>query len=161
MSLPPEMSAEDVVNYTLDRTGEALDTGDFDLFHSVFHLPHRISTFEGTKILKTDADLREVFNDARMHRQFMGATGVIRYVVSAEYKTPTQVEGVHMTHVMAGELRIKEPYPTFAIVKWIDGAWKVVSSDYAIDTENPQSGVRINQSTLTRNPTHAGTRKNQ
>jgi hypothetical protein len=161
MSMPPEMTAEDVLNYTLDRTGQGLDTNDFDLFATQFDFPHRISTFEGTTVLNTPEELETVFDGVIAHRKFIGATTVIRHVLSASYKTPTHVEGVHMSHVMAGELRIKEPYPSFSIIKWIDNSWKITASDYAIDPDDPQSGVLLDRPTFTQAATHVASRKNQ
>jgi hypothetical protein len=161
MDMPPEMSAEDVINYTLDRTGMGLETGNFELFSSCFALPHRLSTFEGEKLIETSKDMREVFDSVRNHLATIGGANIVRHVVTAAYRTPTQVEGVHMSHVMNGNLRIKEPYPVFSIVKWIEGQWKVAASDYAIDPEDPHAAVLIRSVVPSFTPTHSATRKSQ
>lgn len=126
-------TARDVSEYLLDRTGRALETGDFDTFKTCFILPQEVDTFEGTQRLETEADIERTFNQVREHYRSLGTTQIERHCVSAVFKGPDCVEATHVTRVVAQDRILQNPFYVFSVLKRTEGGWKIAFSQYAID----------------------------
>ena len=119
----------------LDRTGHALDIGDFDLFISAFYLPYRHDTWDGTVELTDPDEVRVVFDQVRAYLKHSGATQVVRCIIAAEFKSPDKILSTHEAHMFAGTTRIRPPYPVMSELQLRDGAWKICSSTYAVGND--------------------------
>lgn len=128
-------SAKEISEMLLEITGKALLAADFDAFAPCFHLPHFIASSEDKTVLETTEDLLRVFKLVTLDYAVKRVTDLVRYCEIAEFKSPTRIDAVHITHVMAGNLRVVEPFPTFSELKLTDGRWQISSSQYAVDTK--------------------------
>ncbi|MEP1765462.1 MAG: hypothetical protein ABJJ53_02225 [Sulfitobacter sp.] len=119
----------------LEITGKALLAADFDTFASRFHVPHFISTIKDKTVLENNDDLLRVFKKVTQDYAIKGVTNLVRICEVAEYRTTTRIEATHTAHMMAGNDRIGPATPCFSVLEYIDGLWKVSSSQYAVDTK--------------------------
>lgn len=136
---PPVMTARQVSEMLLKKTASALMTRDFGAFEDAFHLP-QVMTTNDSKIRVTDRKgLAQIFEKMCDHFEACGVTSLVRECEAAEYRSPTRVEATHISHVVADSQHVKPPYPVFSVLEWIDGRWKIVSSDYALDDDCGQA----------------------
>ena len=131
-ALDPE--ALRVANALLRQTGEALLSRDAARFAAAFSLPHRISTFDRTVVIETPGDLIRTFDKACAEYAKLGVTDCVRDCIAARFRDPDTIAHTHISHLMRGPWRVKDPYPCFSSLKRQDGVWRVHSSDYAIDS---------------------------
>ena len=119
----------------LDSTGVAINTRDFALFAEAFSLPHTVTTFDEKRVIETMEDLELVFN---MNCDYFAAkrvTDIVRKCMSADFDGPDTVKAMHITHLMSGNQRVKDPYPGFSVIIRAEGIWRVSKSDYAVDAD--------------------------
>ncbi|EBA12974.1 hypothetical protein [Roseobacter sp. CCS2] len=133
------IAANDVSQRLLDITGDALLSGDFDAFASVFHAPQHMATMAGPIYMETTEDMRRAFVEMHNHLRGIGATDTVRKCVVAEYKTPTRIEATHTNEVLRHGTRLSGPYPCFSVLEKIDGNWKVTGSEYALEPNDGQA----------------------
>lgn len=124
--------ARDISNALLSRSGQALKSGDFEQFASCFAFPHEIETFAGSNLLETEEDLHQLFNAVRHKHVAMSVTDMVRHCISAEFHDDETVKATHETRLMNGRFLVQDPYPCFSVIRFLDGAWRVASSCYAI-----------------------------
>lgn len=144
--------ARDISERLLALTGQALLANDFESFARHFQLPHFIATLEHERTIETQEELCALFMRVTEDYQRRRVTDLVRFCDVAEFRTPTRIEATHTTHMMSGDQRVIDPFPTFSVLDKIDGDWKVSSSQYAVDTNttvghalkstlDPQSGA--------------------
>ena len=145
-----EANARYVAEHLLRITRDAMFDGDEDTFVSCFWLPQRIATFTGEQIMESEAEVRTIFRQTQDHFHKHRITDIIRVVVSVAWDGPNRTKVTHMSHLMSGDLRIREPYPAFSIHERRDGDWRVAASQYAVDDSagharalNPHSRVVV------------------
>lgn len=141
MTLGRDADPHDITQDLLDRSGEALISGNFEMMKSCFILPQGFSTFDGKRMVETEDQLRDVFNNVRDEYARQGVTKLIRTIVAATRKSDTQIEATHISHMFAGNLRISKPFPVFAVTRWTGTDWRVASSDYAVEPGTNHSRV--------------------
>jgi len=130
-------TAKDVSEHLLQRSGDALMTGDFDTFLTCFLLPQKLGTFDGLREVATQEDVREVFDNVRAHFHANHVTDMVRQCVDARFRTPDEVAATHVSRLLSGTTLLYEPYPVFSILKRRHGVWQVAHSEYAM-SENDQ-----------------------
>lgn len=126
-------TAIEISERLLELTGKALLGNDFDSFALHFHVPHTIETPDRKTVLKTRAALEAVFDTVVQDYADRQVTKLIRFCEVAEFRGPFKVEATHISHMMCGDLRVMDPYPSFTVLEFIDGRWKATSSQYAVD----------------------------
>lgn len=126
-------TAKEISELLLERTAAALMADDFDAFAKWFHVPHFVSTADETKVLETLDDARIMFNRVVHDYRRKRITQLVRICEVAEYRSETRIEATHISHMMAGNERISDPVPVFSVLQFIDGSWKISSSQYAVD----------------------------
>jgi len=141
MTLGLDADPKDIHQDLLDRSGEALMTGDFELMKGCFALPQGFSTFDGERVVETHEQLEAVFHDVRDEYARKGVTRLIRTVIAAKRVSAHQIQATHMAHLFAGNTRITKPYPVFAVCQWTGSEWRVASSDYAVEPGTNHSRV--------------------
>ena len=116
-----------------EQLNSALLTGDTDAFAKVCALPHRIVPRTGDAYTlhtreELDADMM-LFHDAlRLHH----VTDIFRIQRSITRPTRDRAEIVAEVHLMAGALRLVDPYDiTFSLV-WQDGSWRISQIESAL-----------------------------
>jgi hypothetical protein len=130
-----ETPAKVISEKLLEITGKALLSGDFPAFAECVHLPHFIASSEDKTVLETTEDLHRIFKLVTLDYAVKRVTDLVRFCEIAEYKSPTRIDAVHITHAMAGNERVVEPFPTFSELKLTDGRWQIASSQYAVDSQ--------------------------
>ncbi len=129
--------AATIASDLLERSGNALMSGDFQAFADCFNLPQQFETYQGPQCAETLDDLRRVFDQVRAHFACTGVTDMARTVVHAEFKGQDIVEAVHESRLLSRNTLLRGPYPVFSTIKRTDGVWKVDGASYAI-TNDPQ-----------------------
>jgi hypothetical protein len=117
----------------LEVTAKAMLGNDFDAFARCFHLPHVIETPDRKTVLKSTAALRAVFDTVVADYANRGVTRLIRVCEVSEFRGPFRIEATHITHMMAGNLRVADPFPCFSVLEFIEDRWQCTSSQYAVD----------------------------
>lgn len=140
---PRSVSAKEIAEDLLERTGKCLSTGDFDGFAECFLLPHTIETFEGRRRIETESELRQLFDRSRDYFSQNGVTELYRHCLEAQYKDDDTIEATHETRVIARGVLIQPPYPVFSIVRRIDGDWKIGDGMFAISQADSHSAALI------------------
>jgi hypothetical protein len=124
----------DVSEYLLARTGEAYQSGDFDLFATCFALPQRLDTFEGSTIITTTAQLHSLFHGMRGYFQRLGVTDLVRRCVAARFRDPDTIEATHETSLLAGSRLLRPTYPCFSVIRKAAVGWQVADAQYAVES---------------------------
>ena len=117
----------------LAKTAVAFKRRDAALFARCIALPHRLSTFGQTVVIEDIEGLNQTFYKVCDEFAKLGVTDLARQCIAARFRDPDTIAQTHISHVMAGQRRVKDPYPCFAILKRHEGVWRVQSSDYALE----------------------------
>jgi hypothetical protein len=126
-------TARDVAEYLLERTGEAIMSGDFALFETYFCLPQTIETFEGSCLVTTRDELKVVFDAVRTYYEVKGVTQLSRRCVAADFKDAESIASTYETRLISGAQIVQKPFPAFSTLKRVDGEWRIASCIYAIE----------------------------
>jgi hypothetical protein len=126
------ITARNVASILLERTGDALLTGDFELFHPCFLLPQEVQTFEGRRMIKNKEDLRQLFDGVRAFHRKSNITQLVRNCVEASFLDPDTISSTHESRLLRGAELIERPYPVHSILKRVGMDWQIVSSEYAV-----------------------------
>jgi len=140
MTVTPEM-ARAIVDEFLTTVGAATLAGDFDTFLSRMHLPQEFETYRGRQQIPDRDAALAVFNLFSKQLEKLGVTDFVRTCVTAQYQDTSLISATYETRLMRGTYLLRDPYPSYAMFRRIDGVWKLVNSMYALDNiENLQVG---------------------
>lgn len=126
-------SAGNVVADLLEKSGQAFLTDDFDAFHACIMLPYHVETFEGKRVVTTEAELRDLFLAVRAHHRKTSVTDMARNVVEAVYKDDDTVLATFETRLLNGNTLTQAPYPVFTLVRRDSETWKAQQMTFAIE----------------------------
>ena len=115
----------------LELTGHALLSNNFALFSRCFHLPHIIETADHKRVLNTLEELQAVFDSVVDDYSRRRVNNLVRITEEAEFRSATRLEAAHITHMMSGDQRVKDPFPCFSVLEFIDDRWQITASQYA------------------------------
>lgn len=133
MMTKPLLTAQDVSEHLLARTGDAMLAGDFDTFATCFHLPYEVETLEGRRLIETRDSLRLTFDNVHAHLVKQQVTIMARHCVSASFRGPDEVAATHETRLISRDILVQEPFPAFSILrKQKDNAWRITHTSYVI-----------------------------
>jgi len=108
--------------------------GNFEAFSVCFHVPSFVETFEGKRYLRTENDVKTVFDAVREYYRTQAVTNVVRECISAEFHNPETIHNSHITRLLRdGEELFRRPFPVYSILRKFGDNWKVTYSQYAID----------------------------
>lgn len=129
-----DRKAQEISVDVLNRSGTSLMDGDFDAFSVCFHTPSYVETFEGMRLLRTQADLRNVYDNVRKYYQDAGVTKIIRECISARFEDENTISNMHITRLYrdTGTLD-RRPFPVSSTLVRVGAMWKVNRAQYAID----------------------------
>ncbi|MEO0697987.1 MAG: hypothetical protein AAFY84_18055 [Pseudomonadota bacterium] len=135
--------AEEIADELLFRTGKALTTGDPNWLDGCFELPQFMGTIEGTRLIKTEDGLREVFESVRCYYEANGVTDIVRTVVSAEFVGTRTVTANYASRLIRSDgTFFRKPYPQASLIRNLSGSWKIVSSSYVI-LDSPAHNIAL------------------
>lgn len=141
MSETPK-TAREIAEDLLARTGQGLITGDFRLFCECFALPKEMETFEGRRVIRTEAEMEAVFRDVRAYYAKIGMTKMDRHIVDAEYRNATSIVSTHQSRLVAECELVQQPFDVLSVIELIDGDWRIRHSQYAIvDSEDHNTAL--------------------
>ena len=132
-----------VLEHTLRVSGDALLDGDFAAFASIFELPHHITTFEGSRTLRTEDELRETFETVRTHCRKHNITSILRECIFAEFDDQDQIKSAHTTRWLAGAQQIGQTSMSYGVLRLNQDRWLTTSSQYAVADKKLSSALII------------------
>ncbi len=120
-----DAEAEEIYQVHLDRLSDALIQGDFDTFKDRISLPHQITTETDVIRVATEAEMKDLFDRFAIMYANQGLTDFVRTVREAQFITPDEIIGTHISHQMRHGQRIMPPYPNrVRLVRDADGQWR-------------------------------------
>lgn len=128
--------AKEIYQDLLERIARAYETNDFEAYSKMIRIPHEVSSYAPKVTLRTQGDLRKLFDNIRSNLAQMGITGYERTCVSASFVSCEEIIGTHETRMFSGTHLVDRPYPVQSILRLIDNVWWVCRSDNAIEPEN-------------------------
>ncbi len=123
---------KDICEDMLARTGAAIMSGDFHSFLSCFHLPQKMETFSGYRMIETADDLRAVFDGVRKYMRDKGITRMVRRNINANFQDADTIVAMHETRMLRGTFLAQPTYPSFSVLRRMNGVWKLTDTIYAI-----------------------------
>ena len=132
MGEPDAITPHQIAESLLDRTGKAMDRGDFDEFADCFVYPREIETFTGKRLLANREDAREVFENVRLHYRSKGVTQVVRHCVDAAFEDEATIASTHETRLLRDNLLVQDPFVVLSTLIRTARGWKIGSTKYAI-----------------------------
>ena len=127
-TLPPREIAERL----LESTGRGLTEDRFDLFQTYFSIPTRIETFEASRDITTEAELRQLFENVRQYNASLGVTHLDRRCIEAAMSGSDRLSFTHETRLLSRSRLVQDPYPVFSDAVFSEGFWRIIRSSYAI-----------------------------
>ncbi|MEX0311353.1 MAG: hypothetical protein AB3N17_14045 [Tateyamaria sp.] len=139
----PPLTAHDVSEMLLARTGDAMLAGDFQSFMRCFHLPYEVETVDGHRSISTPDALHATFNAVHAYFQKLQVAIMARHCVSASFRADDEVAATHETRLIdCNGIIVQDPYPAFSILKRSDnGEWKILSTSYVIVDSDELNGA--------------------
>ncbi len=132
--MPTARQAHDIAEDLLDRTGRAMDNGDFEAFESCFSRPVVMDTLEEKLLLQTREDVRRTFDAVRRFRAQNGVIKALRENVSAEFVDPQTIATTHVTRMLTAQNAILgQPYIAHSLLRNVNGTWQFNFCQYAVD----------------------------
>ena len=129
----PNPTAYDITNPMIRETGEAIRTGDFDLFMGHFTVPFVMETYEGKLFLHTRQAMENHFHGVRRFRAENGIVDSKRENISAEFHDPQTISLMHVSHLFQeGGVLFDRPYPTYSVIKKVGDRWLTHFCQYAV-----------------------------
>lgn len=128
-------TANEITQAFLEQTADALIKKDFEAFAHFVNVPHVIETPDQKTIVKTRAALQEIFKHVVQDHADRNVTQLVRTCEVAEFQGAFKIEAVHITHMMSGNWRVMEPFPTLMLLELIEGRWQATASQYAVDNK--------------------------
>ncbi|MEO1536672.1 MAG: hypothetical protein AAFR73_02980 [Pseudomonadota bacterium] len=145
--------AIEIADDLLERTGEAMQAGDFGSFRQHFAMPYVLETFDGMRLLQTRDELRTVFEAVHAFRVANGIVGAMRENVSAEYIDDTTIGATHVSQLMKrDDALFGRSYPSYSIIKYDGEAWRIQYCQYALqDLDQLNTALTVPQRKTPRN----------
>lgn len=132
--MPAISQAHDIAEDLLNRTGVAMDKGDFDAFESCFLRPIVMETLEEKLLLQTKKDVRRTFDAVRRFRAENGVITAVRENVSAEFIDARTIAATHVTRMLtARNTGLGQPYLAHSLLRNVDGEWLIQFCKYTVD----------------------------
>lgn len=117
----------------IEATGAAMRDGDFDKFMHHFALPFVMETHDGKILLNTSHEMEAHFNGVYAFRAENGIVDSFRENVSAEFVEPKTIALIHVSHLLLKDGSVFDrPYPTYSVIRQVDGRWLTHYSQYAV-----------------------------
>ena len=116
----------------LERTADALISGDFEAFHPCFVLPQIIDTSAGQVELRTLKDLRRTFDGVRGYHHRLSVTDIVRRCISADFVDPDTVMSTHSARLLSGSFLVNEAVPVLSRLQRTPEGWKIAATQYAV-----------------------------
>jgi hypothetical protein len=121
-----------IAEQLLAESGAALMTRDFPRFRVLFELPHRVETYARHSVIRTEDDMRRVFDGVCGHLRETGIEKMVRVVLDARFRGDGRMEYTHETHLLQSGFWAEAPCTAYSVVLRRGDAWRVAESCYAV-----------------------------
>jgi len=121
------MKPSQIAQTYLDRISAAVMADDYPSYRFGVALPLHMVTHTANFTVSTEEALRDGFDTFRQLLHSQRITDFIRLVVSAEAMDPELISTRYVTHLIAGSLRVMEPFHSQITLRLIEGNWRAVS----------------------------------
>lgn len=126
------MQAATTLQTCLDDIAAAVMAGDFTAYRSRVAIPFHLVTHSESLSLTTEEDLRQGFDSFCALLRSQRVTDYIRLVDSAQMLDADLISGRFITHVIAGSMRLMDPFPSQITLRRVAGRWRAASITNAL-----------------------------
>lgn len=116
----------------LDAVSRSVLMDDWASYREMVSLPCHIVSHDENKVVTTEADLQQGFDQFRDTLRFHRATDYIRLVEAATLLDPDLISDSYVSHIISGGQRILPPFRSQMTLRLIEGRWKAVSVTNAL-----------------------------
>ncbi|MEH6739804.1 MAG: hypothetical protein V7695_14845 [Sulfitobacter sp.] len=141
-----EELARSIYQGLLEKIRFALNENNFSAYASYFALPHLVETFDAQFSIATEEELAVIFDKTRHSLALENIRDFARHCAIARFVDDETISAGHETRLITDQMEIQNSYPALSILKYIDGGWKITSSQYAASS----SKLPVNLSKLVR-----------
>lgn len=100
---------------------------DWAGYRQMVALPCAVVSHDESKIITTEAELRQGFDDFAQSLRALRVTDFIRLVANAQSLDADLISGSYTTHLISGGQRILAPYTSLMTLRQIEGRWRAAS----------------------------------
>ncbi|MFN4129171.1 MAG: hypothetical protein ACK4GC_05075 [Paracoccaceae bacterium] len=126
------MTAAGILQTYLDEIAAAVMAGDFVAYRAGVMLPFHLVTHTENLAITDEDTLRGGFDTFRGMLQSQRVTDYIRLVESAQTLDPDLITGRYVTHLIAGGMRVLDPFQSQITLRLVDGGWRAASITNAL-----------------------------
>ena len=126
------MQAAAILQAYLDEVAAAVMAGDFAAYRAGVVLPFHLVTYSANVTLTTEEALHSGFESFRSMLQTQRVTDYIRLVESAQVLDPELLTGRYVTHLVAGGMRVMDPFHSQITLRNVEGRWCAASITNAL-----------------------------
>lgn len=132
-SMTSTRSAYDITNPMIRETGEAVRSGDFQLYIKHFTVPFVLETFEGKHLIRSIREMEQHFEGVRQFRAENGIVASERENISATFHDANTIALIHVSHLfLADGSLFDRPYPTYSVIRRAGDRWLTQYCQYAV-----------------------------
>lgn len=133
----------------LDCVSRAIMANDFPAYIANIALPYLIHTNRATFTLMQDEDFLDTFHNMHTGLVERGVTHYERVGREARYVGRDRIEGLHYTHMMAGEERTTAPHASRMVLVRTAVGWRFSEARYPIENDSwPFRFLQVGQNAL-------------
>ena len=130
-------TAYEITNVMIKETAEAVRTRDFERFARHFSIPFIMETLVGKQYIQSVNEMRQHFEGVCAFREENAIVDTVRENISAEFCDTKTISLTHISHLyQAGGVVFDRPYPTYSIIKDVDGEWLTHYCQYAVGNKD-------------------------
>lgn len=126
------MQAAVILQTYLDDIAAAVMAGDFAAYRAGVALPFYLVTHSANLTVTTEAELRDGFTSFHGMLKSQKVTDYIRLVESAQMLDPELITGRYVSHLIAGGMRVMDPFHSQITLRLVDGRWCAASITNAL-----------------------------
>lgn len=147
------ISAADVLDAIVEIVSDAMLSGDFASFASVFHAPQQMLTMAGPINMDTIEDMRRGFT--HMHAMFRdnGITALRTEIGDCRFVSDSRITSRQMTEGVTKEGKSLPAFAIFLTIDHIDRCWKVTQSELLVapDSETARALAKADRTARSSN----------
>lgn len=126
------MQAATILQTHLDDMAAAIMSGNFAAYRDGVVVPFHLVNHSESIAMETEEDLQEGFESFCEMLRSQRVTDYIRLVDSAQLLAPDLLTGRYITHVIAGGMRVIDPFSSQISLRRTGGRWCAASITNAI-----------------------------
>lgn len=104
---------------------------DFAGWSERFHLPNRIETFGGERVITTPKELRSLFDSMQAHFEAHDIIDLKRHTIAARFLSATEMESTFISQHVMRSLQLSDQIVVHSTTLLVGGLWRVATSRYA------------------------------